>query len=677
MEASIKGFPRVYARGVSSSGLRGGEVTMSQSWAAPLGAIVIALSCGCAIDSIGTARSAVVCRETVSPDSQGQPRNTAGQIRYCWPGDALCFCDQDNDCYALTGYVPCTPPTDAGADAAIDVPRDVAMDLGVDARVDAGACPPEPTTPDSQGRPRNTAGVIRYCWPGEAHCLCDSDNDCYAESGYVACSRSTDAGADVVTDVGATDVGADAGVNPIVVENARPGTDAWTLSRPSGNHEVEGYASTTSTVPGQSFDLYVNVDATHSVRWEAYRIGYYQNHGGRLIASGGPRSISRQASCPVDSSTGMVECHWGATFTVTPDASWVTGAYLIKLVREDGYDSYVPMIIREPTPRAPLLFQASVNTWQAYNDWGDTSLYVNRLPSSVFSGEHAYGVSFDRPYSASDCCSTFGGGQFVWWEMYMVRWIEQRGYDVSYVTNVDVESDPDSLLRRRMFLTVGHDEYWTTGERDTLERVRAAGVSLGFFSADTGTFQVRYASSSSGVPRRQIICYKTDAQALDPLRGTALATTRFGLLPIPRPENALLGVMYAQWSGGPLYPLVVSNPGHWIFAGTNVARGDALAAIVGSEWDRVHDNGYSPTGLETITESPGRSIEGISDVSHATVYYPTSSSIVFASGTLSWALGLGRPDLADPRIQRMTENILSRAGLPVAVPTVVPPRSGP
>ncbi len=179
---------------------------MNHSWSARLGAMAVALSLGCAIDSsIGTARSAAVCLETVAPDSRGQPRNAAGQIRYCWPGDALCFCDQDNDCYALDGYVPCTSPTDAGADAGIDatidVPRDVPTDTGIDARVDAGACPPEPTTTDNLGQPRNAAGYIRYCWPGEARCFCDSDNDCYSEVGYVACARPPDAGIDAALDV--------------------------------------------------------------------------------------------------------------------------------------------------------------------------------------------------------------------------------------------------------------------------------------------------------------------------------------------------------------------------------------------------------------------------------------------------------------------------------------------
>jgi hypothetical protein len=48
-------------------------------------------------------------------------------------------------------------------------------------------CPHERTWLDHQGEPRNAAGFIRWCWPGEARCYCDRDDDCYAQSGYAGC----------------------------------------------------------------------------------------------------------------------------------------------------------------------------------------------------------------------------------------------------------------------------------------------------------------------------------------------------------------------------------------------------------------------------------------------------------------------------------------------------------
>ncbi len=71
-----------------------------------------------------------VCPEGVRISAAGNVVGlTSGHIRQCFPGEARCFCDRDDDCYAENGYVACTPPTaDAGADAAVDgAPVDVTV----------------------------------------------------------------------------------------------------------------------------------------------------------------------------------------------------------------------------------------------------------------------------------------------------------------------------------------------------------------------------------------------------------------------------------------------------------------------------------------------------------------------------------------------------------------------
>ena len=83
------------------------------------------------------------CRyEPVTADRNGEPRNAAGQIRWCWPAEPLCDCDADNDCYARTGYAPrCAPGT---ADAGVTL-RDAGTAL-----TDTGAAPRDvqTVTPD-------------------------------------------------------------------------------------------------------------------------------------------------------------------------------------------------------------------------------------------------------------------------------------------------------------------------------------------------------------------------------------------------------------------------------------------------------------------------------------------------------------------------------------------------
>lgn len=86
------------------------------------------------------------------------------------------------------------PPMDAGDPVEPDAGEPVEPDAGsVTPPVDAG-CVYEPVVADRNGEPRNAAGHIRWCWPGEPRCTCDRDDDCYRAAGYVAQCRPAGSG---------------------------------------------------------------------------------------------------------------------------------------------------------------------------------------------------------------------------------------------------------------------------------------------------------------------------------------------------------------------------------------------------------------------------------------------------------------------------------------------------
>jgi streptogramin lyase len=444
--------------------------------------------------------------------------------------------------------------------------------------------------------------------------------------------------------------------SPIQLENQLPGTDSLALQHPAST-QVAAYVSPSSVAAGEQVRLFVNVDHDQDVHWELYRLGDYQNHGARLIASGDPAHVSVQSDCPPSADTGLIACHWAAAFQPTIAADAVSGYYIFKLTNEAGFDTYAPLIVREAVARAPIVVQASLNTWQAYNVWGGTSLYKNQRHD--YTGNRARQVSFDRPYDAQ--------ARLFFQEARLVRWLERRGYDAAYVTNLDVDADPTLLSGRKLFLTVNHDEYWTVAERTALENARDAGVSLMFLSANTGYWRVRLEPSESGEPRRIVTCYKS-AQ-LDPRANAADTTAQFRQLPEPNPENALLGIMYGDWSDFKGFPFVVHNHEHWIYAGTSVRENETLNAIIGVEWDSVVDNGLTPSGLEVVGDSPVISQVGVPfPHAQASVYYPTPDSFVFAAGAIDWVSGLDG-ERADPRVQRMAENLFARAGFRTDAPT--------
>jgi sugar lactone lactonase YvrE len=442
---------------------------------------------------------------------------------------------------------------------------------------------------------------------------------------------------------------------PIRIENRLPGTSDFELRRPAQDGQIAGYASTTSAGLGETIDISLNVSRAQGVRWDLYRIGHYQGLGARLVGSGAPRMATPQPEPSISPSTGLLECAWQVAITLTVDASWVSGYYLVKLTTDDGFESHVPFVVRESGRTAKLLMQANVSRWQAYNLWGGINLYVNHLANPrVFSGPRGYQVSFDRPYTVNPDQSSLI-------EHSMVRWLEQQGYDVAYVTNIDIDSNPELLQGRNLYITAGHDEYWSLAERNALEDARDQGLSMAFFSGNTAYRRIRLEPSTAGVARRVITCYK-DA-ALDPVGGAEDNTADYHNAPHARPENGMLGVLWSGWGTLEGFPFLVSKPEHWIYEGAGLKAGESLGSIVGYEWDLVGSNGASPPGLEVVASSPALHEYGYASQHHSTVFYPTASSFVFAAGTIGWAKGLYDEGIANARVQRATENILARAGL--------------
>ena len=71
----------------------------------------------------------------------------------------------------------------------------------------------------------------------------------------------------------------------------------------------------------------------------------------------------------------------------------MSGLYLAHAVRSDGGgEAHIPFVVRDDDGASDLLFQTSDTTWQAYNRYGDYSLYQG--PTG-----RAYKVSYDRPFT--------------------------------------------------------------------------------------------------------------------------------------------------------------------------------------------------------------------------------------------------------------------------------------
>ncbi|HSE58889.1 MAG TPA: N,N-dimethylformamidase beta subunit family domain-containing protein [Nitrospiraceae bacterium] len=474
--------------------------------------------------------------------------------------------------------------------------------------------------------------------------------------------------------------------NPVQRENARPGTTEWRLTNPALHREIEGYASLTSVNRGHPIKFYVHTQ-DRFYRLEIYRMGWYGGAGARLVH--GPvtlRGIS-QPMPSMDPQTGLVECAWQDSYLLvagngTDQEEWVSGIYLAKLTAGiSGAQAYIIFVVRDETRPSDFLFQSSVTTYQAYNNWGGKSLY----DFNSAGGRRAYKVSFNRPYAiSSNAAAAYGNGagDFLTnnavpptdasspsgWEYNMVRWLEREGYDVTYSTSIDTHADARLLDRHKGWLSVGHDEYWTWQMRAHVEGGRDRGVHLAFFSGNVCYWQIRLEPSTiTGELDRTMVSYKDDAATRDPFARAEsgkrhLMTVRWRDEPVNRPEESLIGVMY---DGNPVdADIVVTKPDHWTMTGTELRPGDRLPRLLGYEADRVFGSG--PPGTTVLAESP-YTFEGRRHLAHMTIYAHHNGAIVFAAGTIQWSWGLDdfnvpnlRKSSLNPSVRQITKNVLAR-----------------
>ena len=45
-----------------------------------------------------------------------------------------------------------------------------------------------------------------------------------------------------------------------------------------------------------------------------------------------------------------------------------------------------------------------------------------------------------------------------------IYWLEDHGYDVSYISGIDTATNGSLLLKHKVFMDAGHEEYWTDSQ---------------------------------------------------------------------------------------------------------------------------------------------------------------------------------------------------------------------
>ena len=385
-------------------------------------------------------------------------------------------------------------------------------------------------------------------------------------------------------------------------------------------------------------------------------------------------------------------------------ATWKPGCYVAILVecssRErpvsfpdpttaDGRDARALFVVRS-APNAPapaILYKLPTFTYHAYN-----------VPDVAFAASERErrgdGTDGQTLYTGTDVVSLHrnGGGvggtpwdmfhapdvydaasprhSFAHWDAKFIAWLERNGYDVECCTDLDLhERSATALLRHKVIVSGGHDEYWSDDMRWHLERYIEAGGNVAFFAGNLLWWRVRVANENRTIQRMDHFFDRADPHGSDGYDETMLTSVTF----------AHGG---GNWIGPrPATGFTVYDAAHWAFAGTGLRPGDSFGArerLVGYEcdgqpfsWsvlasdDRIAYDGsmaipatFRMLGYADIRDWPVDGVRGetLGNASGVMGVYERGGT-VFTAATTDWPRVLAA---GNPAVDRITRNVLDR-----------------
>lgn len=461
----------------------------------------------------------------------------------------------------------------------------------------------------------------------------------------------------------------------IIAQNRLPGTTSWRISAAPAKGYIDGFASTTYASAGQQVGLYISTTAAQ-YRVFAYRMGYYQGNGARLVWTSPEEAGHVQPRCPVTPGINMVSCdNWSRSVTVTITPSFMQGDYLFKLVGTGNQQSYIQLTVWDPASRATYLVMSHSMTEEGWNAYGGYSYYQGEGGCTLGQTysyppcNRARVVSFDRPYSSGNGASDFLSNEYP-----LVRFMEEHGLDVAYVTDITVSDHPNIVLQHKTLISVGHDETWDYAERAAAQNGLSHGVNIIFMGSAAVLRHSRLQPSPINRDGEEVD-YRDETE--DPLNGHGnpmlVTGNTWGSPPTDWSEVGFTGELYSGYTlpGTAPLPFVVADASAWIFRGTGLHDGSSIPWVVKSDFDHISLSQGTPSNVEVLGHTPiplsdaytNQGEWGADTYSDMTYYTTKSGGGVFDSGTVNWIYSLGPclasdPSCPAPMVDKITGNLL-------------------
>jgi len=415
-------------------------------------------------------------------------------------------------------------------------------------------------------------------------------------------------------------------------------------------------------------------------------LGWYDEHGPRATMQLTPDGDYTQTGVQWNKVGYRSPSH--TQFVTAPERS---GLYYLWAKTPSGKGFSFPWVVAPAKPRAKVAVLACTNTWNAYNNFGGRSNYINanRLPDAPivnarqelerYRQPSAFGtwryldqefapLSFDRPephnhvLESGEVTDPVRGrvqcGQAPG-EWRLLGWLEREGYDYDLYAEAQLHDGTLALDAYRVLMLPVHPEYWT---REMYLRVKEwvfqRGGRLMYLGGNGLNCEVILDSNGTMrcLTHLNSINGEMGGQSLDNPEIQYESRMHRTL----ESEASLLGVVCTSEGIMTAAPYRVMEESHWIFDHTGLRNGDLFGEktlherIPGGASGHETDKRSASSPANTVLLAKGLNPD---DGGAEIVYHqPGKAGAVFSVGSITWVPAL----LVDRNVSRITRNVLDR-----------------
>ncbi len=398
-------------------------------------------------------------------------------------------------------------------------------------------------------------------------------------------------------------------------------------------------------------------------------LGWYDNHGPRVTVQLLPDGDFTQKG--VQWNRIGYGSAWHQQRVTAPQRS---GLYYFHAKSQGGGFFSFPWIVMPATPQAEIAVLTSNCTWNAYNNFGGRSNYVNQdalPPQPVIHARQdlkrytsptvwpfevsAPPLSFDRPErfncvpedaKITDPVEGRLESAMAPAEWRLLGWLEREGFAYDLYAETELHFGRLNLDHYKVLILNTHPEYWSKAMYDQVKTwVYERGGKLMYLGGCGLLAEFEMADEYTMICRQE--------ERWD-LRGEPAAT--------------LLGVEYTHSGYQSGAPYQVIDDSHWAFAGTGLKRGDLFGqaslhercpgGASGHELDKIQP--HSPANICHLAKGINGATPGAAmpdgDGADLAYFETPGGGAVFATGSLCWTLSI----IVDDGVSKVTRNVLTR-----------------